>query len=232
MNSGWSARVLARRPGGCSSRSARMRASRAAAGACGLVQDSRRWKNGQRRNMPPGPGSAEIVACPIPCPPQRIRRLQAAGSASRSRPPGSRRVGTARPPSAPPSVRRSQPACLRLEHAVHHPRMGDQERLDPRTGKDQAAQRPGGDDVGDRGLAEEDRDLSEELAAGEACPFLAVDDDATSPSRMTWKPEPLRPWRRASGPPRRPTSSNVWTTPSSCGDGQVGEQRRSRRSRR
>jgi hypothetical protein len=33
-----------------------------AAGAYGLVHDRRRWKNGQRRNIPPGPASAERTA--------------------------------------------------------------------------------------------------------------------------------------------------------------------------
>src|SRR4029077_14970163 len=37
-----------------------------ATGAYGLVHDRRRWKNGQRRNMPPGSSSAEIVAWATP----------------------------------------------------------------------------------------------------------------------------------------------------------------------
>ena len=47
-----------------------------------------------------------------------------------------------------------------------------QERLDRGPGQDEAAQRPEGDDVGDRRLAEEDRDLAEELAAAERRPLL------------------------------------------------------------
>ncbi len=35
-------------------------------GACGFVHDSSRWKNGQRRNIPPGDGSAEMTACSTP----------------------------------------------------------------------------------------------------------------------------------------------------------------------
>ena len=35
-------------------------------GANGFVHDSRRWKNGQRRNMPPGASSAEITAWGTP----------------------------------------------------------------------------------------------------------------------------------------------------------------------
>ena len=35
-------------------------------GAYGFVHDSSRWKNGQRRNMPPGASSAESMACSIP----------------------------------------------------------------------------------------------------------------------------------------------------------------------
>src|SRR5688572_16845500 len=85
---------------------------------------------------------------------------------TRSRGPGSRpagRDGRPRPtPSAPPSVRRPQTARLHLEHAVHDPRVGDEERLDPRPGQEETAQRPGGDDIGDRSLPEEDRDLAEE----------------------------------------------------------------------
>ena len=41
------------------------------AGAYGFVHDSSRWKNGQRRNMPPGPGSAEITAWAIPARPRK-----------------------------------------------------------------------------------------------------------------------------------------------------------------
>ena len=67
MNSGWSARVLASSPRRLFQSNRSYAREPRGAGACGLVQDSRRWKNGQRRNIPPGPGSAEIVACPIPC---------------------------------------------------------------------------------------------------------------------------------------------------------------------
>src|SRR3990172_6827777 len=35
-------------------------------GAYGLVHDSSRWKNGQRRNMPPADGSADSTACGTP----------------------------------------------------------------------------------------------------------------------------------------------------------------------
>ena len=31
-----------------------------------MVHDSRRWKKGKRRNMPPGTGSAEMTACSMP----------------------------------------------------------------------------------------------------------------------------------------------------------------------
>ena len=44
-------------------------------------------------------------------------------------------------------------------------------------GQDQAAQRPHGDHVGDRRLAEDDRDLAEELAAAEPRALGAVDHD-------------------------------------------------------
>jgi hypothetical protein len=48
--------VSGSRRAGCSSRSAR-RCGCPPAGAWGLVHDSRRWKEGQRRNIPPGAGS-------------------------------------------------------------------------------------------------------------------------------------------------------------------------------
>ncbi len=35
-------------------------------GAYGFVHDSSRWKNGQRRNMPPGASSADRTACWTP----------------------------------------------------------------------------------------------------------------------------------------------------------------------
>ena len=44
-------------------------------------------------------------------------------------------------------------------------------------GEDEAAQRPRRDDVGDGRLAEQDRDLAEEVAAAERGALLAVDDD-------------------------------------------------------
>ena len=52
-----------------------------------------------------------------------------------------------------------------------------QELLDCRPGQDQAAQRADGHDVGDRWLAQQDRDLAEELAPAELRPLLAVDHD-------------------------------------------------------
>ncbi len=62
---GWPGSPASRRAAS-SSRSARRRACRARTGACGLVHDSRRWKNGQRRNMPPGDGSSDRTACSMP----------------------------------------------------------------------------------------------------------------------------------------------------------------------
>ena len=123
-----------RRPAGCSSRSARRRAIPRATGACGLVHDSSRWKNGQRRNIPPGDGSAEMTAWSTPRRAQRVRDLERAGSAADDddRVVARREGRVAR--SAPPSVRRAQPARLGLEHPVHDPRMGDQEGLDARAG--------------------------------------------------------------------------------------------------
>ena len=70
------------------------------------------------------------------------------------------------------------------------------------TGQDEAAQRPRREDVRRGGLAEQDRDLAEELAATQRRPLgavdddldLAVDDDVEAPSR-----------RRPGGGPARPT---------------------------
>ena len=96
--------------------------------------------------------------------------------------------------------------------------MVDQEPLDPRTGKDQAAERPEGDDVGDRRFAEDDRDLAEELAASDPGALDPVD-----------RPRPPRPrgsrrTRSRSGPGggsarprRRRLPRTVWTIPASCG---------------
>jgi hypothetical protein len=44
------------------------------AGAYGLVQESRRWKNGHFRNIPPAPESLEITACSMP---SRLRKYEA-----------------------------------------------------------------------------------------------------------------------------------------------------------
>src|SRR2546422_320393 len=49
------------------------------AGAYGLVQDSSRWKNGQRRNMPPGPSSPEMTACSMPSRPRKYEAWSAPG---------------------------------------------------------------------------------------------------------------------------------------------------------
>ena len=54
-----------------------------------------------------------------------------------------------------------------------------------RPGEDEAAQRPDRDDVGDRRLAEEDRDLAEELAAAERARSVPSTTTAASPSRIT-----------------------------------------------
>ena len=52
-----------------------------------------------------------------------------------------------------------------------------QERLDARAGQDETAQRRRGHDVRDRRLAEDDRDLAEEVAPAETGTLRAVDDD-------------------------------------------------------
>ena len=150
------------------------------AGACGFVHDSRRWKNGQRRNIPPGAGSAEITAWSTPSRRSEYDDLEPAGSGADD----DDRIVARRERAIVRGERqlrhrfaaRSRRACD-LEHPVHDPRVGDQERLDPRAGQDQAAQRSGRDDVGDRRLAEEDRDLAEEVAARQPGPLRAVDED-------------------------------------------------------
>jgi len=62
MSDGWSARFS----GSSASRLFQSKRSYArvprSTGAYGLVHDSSRWKNGQRRNMPPGEGSADSTA--------------------------------------------------------------------------------------------------------------------------------------------------------------------------
>jgi len=56
--------------------------------------------------------------------------------------------------------------------------MRDEERFDARARQDQAAERPRCDDVGDGRLAENDRYLTEEVAARQSCPFMAIDEDS------------------------------------------------------
>ena len=58
--------------------------------------------------------------------------------------------------------------------------MADQEAFDTGSRQDQAAQCVESDDVGDRRLAEQDRDLAEELAAPERRPLLPIDLDGAS----------------------------------------------------
>ena len=55
--------------------------------------------------------------------------------------------------------------------------MGDEEWLDLGPGQDEAAEGPLRHDVGNRWLAEKNRDLAEEVAPGERRPLGAVDDD-------------------------------------------------------
>jgi hypothetical protein len=52
----------------------------------------------------------------------------------------------------------------------------DQEGLDPRSGENEAAQRPECDHVRDRRLPKDDRDLAEELAPPDPSTLGAVDD--------------------------------------------------------
>ena len=116
---------------------------------------------------------------------QGVRDLDRARHRCRRRRPGSRPVGTvgrrlaigAAGRSAPPPVRVPQAARLRLEHPVHQRRVVEEDALDRRPGQDERPQRARRDDVGAGRLAEEDRDLAEEVAAGERRPLLAVDDD-------------------------------------------------------
>ena len=88
--------------------------------------------------------------------------------------------------SAPPAVRVAEPTRLGLEHPVHDPGCADQEALDRRARDRDAAQGRHRDDVGGRRLAEQDRDLAEEVAAVErrraSCRRSAT---SASPSRIT-----------------------------------------------
>ena len=147
--------------------------------------------------MPPGDGSAEMTAWSMPRREQVVAGLEAARAAAddddgvvagRERSSGPRlRVEAARcPPPAVAAIRAGEPPAHRLEHAVHDGRVGQQERL---RGRGRRAGGPGrradGHDVGDRRLREQERHLAEEVALAEARALLAVDADATSPSRMT-----------------------------------------------
>ena len=88
-------------------------------------------------------------------------------------------------------VRGSQTARLRLEHAVHHLRMGDQEGLDLRAGEDQ--QRSAGrDHVGDGRLPEEDRHPPKKSPRASRA-LLAVDQDGHLAVDDHVDPEPLSP---------------------------------------
>ena len=163
------------RGSGCSSRTARRRASRSGTGRTAWSTTAGAGRTASAGTSRPGPRRP------------RGRRGRRRAGAARRRPgdrpgrcrrrrPDSRPAGTAAR-SAPPSVRVPEAASRRLEHPVHHPRVGDEERLDGRPAEDDAAQRREGHDVGDRRLAEEDRDLAEELAPAEPGPLLAVDLD-------------------------------------------------------
>ena len=134
--------MLRRRPGsGCSSRSARRRASPRSIGAYGLVHDSSRWKNGQRRNMPPGSSSAEI---------DRVgaRRGGAASTRPGGRPgrcrrrrPGSRRAGTAASLSSATGSRSGAGAPRPGASGTSPVGWPIRKALDRGAGQDQAAQR-------------------------------------------------------------------------------------------
>ncbi len=102
--------------------------------------------------------------------------------------------------------------------SIRKPRPPGRRRTRQRSGRS-------GHDVGDRRLAEEDRDLAEELAAAQPGALRAVDDDAASPSRMTWKPEPLRPWRRTRSPSPGDRLLERVDDPLELRVGEVGEQR-------
>ena len=165
----------ARRRAGCSSRSARRRACRArpARAAWSTTGGAGRTASGgTSRRATDRPRSPRGRRRDARSEYETWRRAGAAADDDDRVLAGRERAG-----SAPPSVRGPQPAGLGLEHPVHHPRVGDQERLDARAGQDEAAQRPGRDDVGDRRLAEDDRHLAEELAAAEPRALRAVDDD-------------------------------------------------------
>src|SRR6185369_16040593 len=133
MNSAWMPRSSGSRARGeFQSQRSKAREVRSA-GAYGLVHDRRRWKNGQWRNIPPGPGSAEMTAWPIPKRDRKYDVWSAPGpepTTTTGYSPG----GNGRSPGAEPSatggfaVIRSAPAVGvpeptggGLEHAVHDP---------------------------------------------------------------------------------------------------------------
>ncbi len=130
-----------------------------------MVHDSNRWKNGQRRNIPPADGSDDTTAWSTPSWRSEYDTCSAPG------PLPTTTTGYS------PGGNGRQAACLDLQHPVHHAGMVDQELLDAGPGQDEAAQRTGGDDIRDRGFAEDDRHLPEEVAPGQARPFVAVDQD-------------------------------------------------------
>ena len=75
------------------------------------------------------------------------------------------------------AVRVAEAPGLCLQHPVHDPRVQDEERLDRGGGHREAAHGRDGDDVRGRRLAEQDRDLAEEVAAVELGALRPVDGD-------------------------------------------------------
>ena len=80
IRSGWIARVSGSSPSRLFQSYRSYAREPRSTGACGLVHDSRRWKNGQRRNMPPGRGIGREDGV--------RRRRGAAASTTTWRPPG------------------------------------------------------------------------------------------------------------------------------------------------
>ncbi len=58
-----------------------------------------------------------------------------------------------------------EPACLLLEHPVHHSRVSGQELLKTGAAQSEAAKRPYRHDVGRGRLSQENRELTEELTS-------------------------------------------------------------------
>ncbi len=224
MSAGHERRAAPGRPRrGCCGRTTRTRGSCGSTGASGFDQESRRWKIGYRRNIPPGESSPRDDRVLDAEPREAVARLQSARAASDD----DDRV-VARREVVYSSHSRTEASRRRMVCTIRTVTCGYASRNGSTSSRGMTRQRSGerGDDVGRGRVAGQGRDVAEEVAAPEARDLL-VADARRSPRRRGRRRARCRPGPcgARAGPRRRILLVGV-RDPLELRAGEIGEERK------